>query len=103
MLVESKNAVDDAVAVSAGAAPPRCNGGVLPDGLDAVDSRILAEFGRRADLWTRALGGSSAANEDGSRPIPISRQTVRELFAVIDTLTRREVARRRQAPTLHGR
>jgi hypothetical protein len=98
MQVESNDAVDNAAARSVGA-PVQCVCRLLRDDLDAVDSRLLAEFARRAVLWVQATGGPSVASTEDSPPVPISRETIRELFAVIDTLTRREAARRRRFPS----
>lgn len=98
MQIESNDAVDNAAAQSVGAAPVHAVCRLVQNDLEAVDARLLAEFARRAELWAQATGGPSVASTAGSPPVPISRETIRELFAVIDTLTRREAARRRRSP-----
>jgi hypothetical protein len=80
-----------------GAKPSR-NGGKRSDPaahLRALDSRILAELTRRVELWLSLDGESVQTDPSVANPL-LSPQTVRELMTVIDSLTRRESARRHQ-------
>jgi hypothetical protein len=62
-------------------APDRCDGRVADD-----DTNLLAAFADRV-AWHRAAAG-------GSPDPAVGADTVRELLAVVEALTRREVARR---------
>ena len=72
-----------------GAAPDRSEDCDSAAALSELDARILAEFRRRVQLARH--DASEQATSAGL--IWLGADTIRELLAVIDVLTRREVAR----------
>ena len=61
--------------------------------LALADARIVAELAQRIEIWTSS---TSAGNENDAPQArhDLSEQTIRELLSVVDSLTRRESARR---------
>ena len=68
------------------------------DLLRAVDSRIVAELAHRVEIWAFATGRSVRTGVSSNDRL--SDETIRELLLVVDTLTRRESARRSHGPTI---
>jgi hypothetical protein len=66
--------------------------------LGAVDERIVAELARRVEIWTSATRRGAGANTPSSDRL--TDETIRELLSVVDTLTRRECARRSHGETV---
>ena len=64
--------------------------------LAASDASFVAELTKRVALWIAADLSGDHAHRAGSSHQTLSEQTIRELLSVIDTLTRRESARRRR-------